>query len=179
MLGEVTIEVLARPDADEGENVELARQVRHELLGLGEIENVHSRLTPAGPGTKAVGGIDWQTLIVTLAASGGVLTTLISAVQAVLSRHSQAPLRQSLGRVTAHPHATEQETTTAFTEIINRARRNGAVVSNHLSDRARDISIPRGSREVQQRVRARLRELGGHVIDERDAVGGPHCHVDY
>ena len=81
--------------------------------------------------------------------------------------------------VTAHPHATEQETTTAFTEIINRARRNGAVVSNHLSDRARDISIPRGSREVQQRVRARLRELGGHVIDERDAVGGPHCHVDY
>ena len=80
---------------------------------------------------------------------------------------------------TAHPAATLKETTTAFTEIINRARRNGAVVSNHLSDRARDISIPHGTPEERHRVRTRLQQLGGHVIDEHDAVGGPHWHVDY
>jgi hypothetical protein len=81
--------------------------------------------------------------------------------------------------VTAHPRATEQEATAAFTEIITRARQNGAVVSNHLSDRARDISIPRGTPQVQHQVRQRIQSLGGHVIDEHDAVGGPHWHVDY
>lgn len=81
--------------------------------------------------------------------------------------------------VTAHPNATEEEATAAFVGIINIARRNGAVVSNHLSDRARDISIPIGNRQVQHRVRARLHELGAHVIDEHDAVGGPHWHVDF
>jgi hypothetical protein len=81
--------------------------------------------------------------------------------------------------VTAHPQATAEEIATAYVEIINRARQRGAVVSNHLSDRARDISIPAGGPHVQTQVRHRLRELGGHVIDERDAVGGPHWHVDY
>jgi hypothetical protein len=81
--------------------------------------------------------------------------------------------------VTSHPHATEAETTATFTEIIQRARQNGAVVSNHLSDRARDISIPHGGSQVEQNVRHRLRQLGGHVINEQDAVGGPHWHVDY
>lgn len=81
--------------------------------------------------------------------------------------------------VAAHPHATRQETTAAFVDIINRARARGAVVSNHLSDRARDISIPHGGATTQQQVRHRLQELGGHVIDEHDAVGGAHWHVDY
>jgi len=81
--------------------------------------------------------------------------------------------------VTAHPHATELETTESFVQIINQARQNGAVVSNHLSDHARDISIPHGDPHARQQVRHRLQELGGHVIDEHDAVGGPHWHVDY
>ena len=81
--------------------------------------------------------------------------------------------------VTAHSQATEAETTAAFTEIITRARQNGAVVSNHLSDHARDISIPLGTLHVQQQVRQRLQALGAHVIDEHDAVGGPHWHVDF
>jgi hypothetical protein len=81
--------------------------------------------------------------------------------------------------VTAHPSATASDTATAFVDIINRARARGATVSNHLSDRARDISIPLGSTQIQQQVRARLQALGGHVIDEHDAVGGPHWHVDY
>jgi hypothetical protein len=80
--------------------------------------------------------------------------------------------------VTRHPRASEQETVAEFVQIIQRARRRGATVSNHLSDDARDISIPIGGATVQNRVRARLNELGGHVIDEHDAVGGAHWHVD-
>jgi hypothetical protein len=76
--------------------------------------------------------------------------------------------------VANHPRATEAETTTAFVEIINRARKNGAVVSNHLSDHARDFSIPHGTPHGRQQVRARLRGVGGHVIDDHGAVGGPH-----
>ena len=81
--------------------------------------------------------------------------------------------------VTAHPSASEAETASAFEGMIERARRAGAVVSNHLTDRARDISIPRGGEQVQNRVRHRLQQLGAHVIDEHEAVGGPHWHVDY
>jgi hypothetical protein len=81
--------------------------------------------------------------------------------------------------VSAHRPATESDTTTAFVDIITRARQRGAVVSNHLSDHARDISIPLGGSEVQETIRRRLHELGAHVIDEHDAVGGPHWHVDY
>jgi len=81
--------------------------------------------------------------------------------------------------VTNHPHAKSDEAVAAFVEIINRARRNGAVVSNHLSDHARDISIPLGDHHYRTQVRNRLQELGAHVIDEGDAVGGPHWHIDY
>ncbi|MFO0956013.1 MAG: hypothetical protein U0800_00955 [Isosphaeraceae bacterium] len=66
-----------------------------------------------------------------------------------------------------------------FDRIIRRARQRGATVSNHLSDHARDISVPVGGHRVQGQVRARLQQLGGHVIDEHDAVGGAHWHVDF
>jgi hypothetical protein len=81
--------------------------------------------------------------------------------------------------VTAHPGATKDETIAAFEDIINRALQRGAAVSNHLSDRARDISIPIGGPNVQKQVRDFIGSLGGRVLDERDAVGGPHWHVDY
>jgi hypothetical protein len=81
--------------------------------------------------------------------------------------------------VTANPNASAEETATAFAEIIERARARGAAVSNHLSDRARDVSIPIGGHTLQNEVRHRIQNLGGHVIDEHDAVGGPHWHVDY
>lgn len=81
--------------------------------------------------------------------------------------------------VTAHPAATREETVEEFVRIIKNAREHGAQVSNHLSDSARDISIPMGGLSVQHQVRARLQALGAHVLDEHDAVGGPHWHVDY
>lgn len=81
--------------------------------------------------------------------------------------------------VTSHPNATQEATVDAFEDIINRARAQGAVVSNHLSDRARDISIPLGASQHQLQIRNWLRHQGAHVIDEHDATGGPHWHVDY
>jgi hypothetical protein len=93
--------------------------------------------------------------------------------------HPAAHISEMDDWVTTHPNASAAETSTAFEEIIERARRAGAVVSNHLSDRARDISIPAGGQTMQNRVRERLRQLGAHVIDEHGAVGGPHWHVDY
>ncbi|MFO1064079.1 MAG: hypothetical protein U0892_09465 [Pirellulales bacterium] len=78
-----------------------------------------------------------------------------------------------------HPNATLAQMTAAFEEIIHAAIRRGARVSNHLSDRARDISIPHGGQAVQAQVRHRLESLGAHVIDETDATGGPHWHIDY
>jgi hypothetical protein len=81
--------------------------------------------------------------------------------------------------VTAHPNATKEETIAAFEDIINRALQKGAAVSNHLSDRARDVSIPIGGPNVQRQVRDFIKDLGGRVLDEHDAVGGPHWHVDY
>jgi hypothetical protein len=81
--------------------------------------------------------------------------------------------------VASHPQASEDDTVAAFVDIINRARQNGAVVSNHLSDHARDVSIPAGDRHLQNQVRDRFRHLGAHVLDEHDAVGGPHWHIDY
>ena len=82
------------------------------------------------------------------------------------------------GWVTAHPSASERETVDAFEQIILHALARGARVSNHLTNRARDVSIPRGTPEEQRHIRQRFSELGGHVIDEHDATGGPHWHVD-
>ena len=78
-----------------------------------------------------------------------------------------------------HPKATKPEAYDAFEKIVRDALARGAKVSNHLSDMARDISIPAGGPSVEKQVRARLQHLGAHVLDEHDAVGGPHWHVDY
>jgi hypothetical protein len=81
--------------------------------------------------------------------------------------------------VTARPRASASKTVAAFEGFIVAARQLGATVSNHLSDRARDISIPVGGAAIQHQVRSRLEALGAHVIDEHDAVSGAHWHVDY
>jgi hypothetical protein len=82
------------------------------------------------------------------------------------------------GWVTAHPNAPERQTVDAFEQIILRALARGARVSNHLTNTARDVSIPLGTPGQQTQIRQRFSELGCHVIDEHDATGGPHWHVD-
>lgn len=78
-----------------------------------------------------------------------------------------------------HPSVTLQPTIDAFVEIIERARRSGSAVSNHLSDSARDISWPVGNERQLEQIENRIRELGGSVIREPNAAGGRHWHVDW
>lgn len=75
--------------------------------------------------------------------------------------------------------ATEQATTDEFERIIQRARTRGALVSNHLSDTARDISWPIGTNRQLDAIEARIRALGGKVLREPQAPGGRHWHVDW
>jgi hypothetical protein len=88
-------------------------------------------------------------------------------------------IRQMVSWFRAHPGSTEESTTDAFESIIRQARASGAVVSNHLSDNARDISWPQGTAADLHAIRERITELGGHVIIEKDAAGGPHWHIDW
>jgi hypothetical protein len=53
------------------------------------------------------------------------------------------------------------------------------VVSNHLSDTARDISWPTGTIQELDAIEARIRALGATVLREPNAAGGRHWHVDW
>jgi hypothetical protein len=86
---ELVLNIASGPDSDDEEKAQLTRQLRNRLLELNELERVEAPAAPAQPGAKSV-PIDWQTLIVTLAASGGVLTTLIGVVQSWLTRQDRA-----------------------------------------------------------------------------------------
>jgi hypothetical protein len=78
-----------------------------------------------------------------------------------------------------NPEATISQTTTEFERIIRLARARGATVSNHLSDHARDISWPVGIPVQLDAIEARINALGGIVLREPDAAGGPHWHIDW
>ena len=91
--------------------------------------------------------------------------------------------RQHIGEMNQfiinNPRATLDQTTVRFEAIINTARLRGAQVSNHLSDTARDISIPIGLPTTQDTIETRIQALGATVIREPNAAGGPHWHVDW
>jgi methylphosphotriester-DNA--protein-cysteine methyltransferase len=78
-----------------------------------------------------------------------------------------------------HRTATVEVTVDEFERIIQRARARGAVVSNHLSDTARDISWPLGTAQQLDAIEARIRALGATVLREPNAAGGRHWHVDW
>jgi len=75
--------------------------------------------------------------------------------------------------------ATELQTVDAFEFLIQQARQRGALVSNHLSNTARDISWPIGSRQQLDAIEARITQLGASVLREPHAAGGRHWHVDW
>lgn len=81
--------------------------------------------------------------------------------------------------VLLHPTATHEQVTNEFEQIIREAVSRGAVVSNHLSDSARDISWPIGNSQDLTRIEYRLNELGTSVIREPFAAGGRHWHIDW
>lgn len=78
-----------------------------------------------------------------------------------------------------HPAASERETVDEFERLIEQARARGALVSNHLSNTARDISWPIGSRQQLDAIEIRIVELGATVLREPHAAGGRHWHVDW
>ncbi len=74
------------PQTDKEELEMVTRQLREELLGL-DVEDVDFVSTGEAPEkAKAGDPVTWGTLLLTLAASGGVITTVINAVQSWLTR---------------------------------------------------------------------------------------------
>ena len=76
----------AGPDANAEELENLTQQLREELMHLHveTVDLVSGGETPAK--SKAGGPITWGTLLLTLAASGGVLTTMINLLRSWLNR---------------------------------------------------------------------------------------------
>lgn len=79
----------AEPETDGEELEKLTRQLREELLELDvqAVDLMTDGLIPAK--AKAGDPITWGTLLLTLAASGGVFTALIRVLQAWLTRHER------------------------------------------------------------------------------------------
>lgn len=76
------------PEADTEDLERLTRQLREELSEL----DVQADLMTGGPApvnAKAGDVIEWGTLLLTLAASGGAITTLVNVLQAWLTRHDR------------------------------------------------------------------------------------------
>lgn len=81
--------------------------------------------------------------------------------------------------VSNNRNASLMQTTNEFERIIQIARARGELVSNHLSDSARDISWPAGTPDELNQIEHRIRQLGGRVIREPRAAHGRHWHVDW
>ncbi len=82
----VTLDAEAETDSEDLER--LTRQLREELSEL----DVQADLMTGGPApadTKAGDVIQWGRLLLTLAASGGAITTLINVLQAWMTRHDR------------------------------------------------------------------------------------------
>jgi hypothetical protein len=92
----ISIEMGAESDPQELE--ELSRRLRVELLRL-DVESVTpSPASPAPEGSKAGDAVSWSTVVLTLAASGGVLATVIGSLRDWLLRQpAPAVIEVSIG----------------------------------------------------------------------------------
>ena len=85
---ELLVTVDAGRGADVEDTAELAARLREELVA-NELDPVTAS-TDAPPGAKGLGAAEVGSMLVVLAASGGVLTTLIGTLQAWLLRHADS-----------------------------------------------------------------------------------------
>lgn len=86
---QLMLNIDAGPETDVEELEKLTQQLREELIES-DVETVNLVRTGEAPERAKVGDpVAWGTLLVTLAASGGVLTTLINTLQAWLTRHER------------------------------------------------------------------------------------------
>jgi len=79
----LTLTLDGGPEASAEDLESLAYSLRDDLLEL-DVQAVDLARGEAPAGTRGGPAIDWTTILVTLAASGGVLTTVITAIQAWL-----------------------------------------------------------------------------------------------
>ena len=119
----------AGPEADDEELEELTRQLRKELLES-EVERIDfAREGEISEKAKAGDPISWGTVLLTLAASGGALTALISLLQAWLTRHGQSSVTVKIGddELTVTGKPTEQQQ-----QVINTwlSRHRGFVIAD-------------------------------------------------
>jgi hypothetical protein len=90
------LSVEAGPGSDAEESAELTGQLRESLLDL-DVDQVDlTQAEDAPSGSKGI-PIDWSTLLVTLSASGGVLTAVINTVQSWLARQGQRSVTLEIG----------------------------------------------------------------------------------
>ena len=78
----------------------LSRELQRALSEAPEITTVQpmEKIVPREKGAKSPAvAIDWNTLLITLAASGGVLTTLIAAIQAWIINRQQTSVKLMCG----------------------------------------------------------------------------------
>ncbi len=79
----------------------LSRQLRDSLLDNPEIESAdQARINNTSPGEKSGGVIDWNTLLLTLVASGSALTVLIQAIQSFVANRQNASVSLTCGEHT-------------------------------------------------------------------------------
>lgn len=115
---QLTVTLDAEADTDSEDLERLTRQLREELSEL----DVQADLMTGGPApanTKAGDVIEWGTLLLTLAASGGVITTLINAIQTWLTNRNQpAAVTVEMGgdklQITGNPSPEQQRLIDAF-----------------------------------------------------------------
>lgn len=94
---QLTLFLDAGLESDAEELTELTRQLRYELLDLDleSVDLVYNGVLP--PKSKAVEPFTFGALLLTLAASGGVITTLINAIQSWLTRHDRRSVTLEIG----------------------------------------------------------------------------------
>lgn len=115
---QLTVTLDAEPDTDTEDLERLTQQLREELLEL-DIQADFVTGGPAPANTKAGEVIEWGTLLLTLAASGGVITTLINAIQTWLTNRNQpAAVTVEMGgdklQITGNPSPEQQRIIEAF-----------------------------------------------------------------
>ena len=93
---QLKLSVEAGLGSDAEEAAELTQQLRASLLDL-DVDQV--ALAQTGDAPRGSNGlpIDWGTLLVTLSASGGVLTAVINTVQSWLARQGQRSVTLEMG----------------------------------------------------------------------------------
>ena len=91
----LTLTLDGGPEASAEDLEGMAQSLRDDLLEL-DVQTVDLARGEAPAGTRGGPAIDWTTILVTLAASGSVLTTVITAIEAWLAHRRSSSVTVKL-----------------------------------------------------------------------------------